>query len=80
MLAKQTCSKEGLPFLLRFLEDVKPHPAPPLNYDSTTQTGVIPKFHCDGTNRTRSYQNRTSGYSLVTAYEDADDEYVTSTD
>jgi len=53
--------------------------APAHDYDPTTQTGDLPVLSC-GTQSTRSYQNRTSGYGLVTGYEDADDEYKTVRD
>jgi|GEM_PF-2555715 hypothetical protein len=69
----------SLPLLLHFLEPVTPMQAPEHSYDPATQT-ALPLMCMGGTERTRSYSNRTSGYGLVTGYEDADDEYVTVRD
>ena len=67
------------PFLLSFLEPVEPMFAPPPSYDPVTQCDQDDGVWC-GTQRSKSYQNRTSSPSVLTGYEDYDDEYVTTTD
>ena len=66
------------PFLLDFLEPVNPMSAPEEHYNPATQCGSPAGMAA--TQRSQSFQNRTSGYSVLTAYEDADDEYVTRSD
>jgi hypothetical protein len=79
MLTPQTETTSTRPFLLHFLEPVQPMAAPEHNYDPATQTGNLPVLSC-GTHRTQSFSNRTSGYGLITGYEDADDQQVTVSD
>lgn len=71
--------ESSAPFLLDFLEPVDPAPAPENLYDRFNQRSASQPL-TGATQRTQSFQNRTSGYSAITAYEDSDDEYVTRSD
>lgn len=78
-----TCRRSSFaaePFILRFAERVEPLPAPAFRYDSATQCEDVEPLSCGGTQRGRSYQNSTSAYSVLTGYEDYDDEYVVERD
>jgi hypothetical protein len=79
MQAQSLDTKSAIPLLLHFLEPVTPMQTPEHSYDPVSQT-ALPMMCMGGTERTRSYSNRTSGYGLITGYEDADDEYVTVRD
>lgn len=71
--------EDQIPFLLEFLEPADPIPAPEERYDPDAQCNPLPPTVA-ATQRTISMQNRTSGYNLITAYEDPDDEFITRSD
>lgn len=68
------------PFLMHFLQDANSEVVEIAGYDPAVQSRRSPAYSMGGTRRSMSYQNSTTQNSVLTGYEDYDDEWVSTED